>query len=98
MSVVSRWRGKLSARTTLLARAERSVRYWSQRAGTSHGRDMLRVAVARRTLRRSQVAGARRVLARRSEVTTVSAEGLALIAGFEGFRSHPYRDAVGVWT
>jgi lysozyme len=98
MSVVSRWRGKLSARTTLLARAEKSVRYWSVRAGSSHGRDMLRAAVARRALRRSQVAEARAVLARHSEVAEVSAEGLALIAGFEGFRSHPYRDAVGVWT
>lgn len=28
----------------------------------------------------------------------VSAAGLALIKGFEGFRSKPYRDAVGVWT
>jgi lysozyme len=98
VSVVSRWRGKLSARTLLLERANRSVRYWSQRAGSSHGRDMLRTAVALRALRRTQVAEARRVLARHSEVTQVSAEGLAFIAGFEGFRSHPYRDAVGVWT
>lgn len=28
----------------------------------------------------------------------ISSAGLALIKRFEGFRSHPYRDAVGVWT
>lgn len=28
----------------------------------------------------------------------VSDRGLALIAGFEGFRARPYRDSVGVWT
>jgi lysozyme len=28
----------------------------------------------------------------------LSAKGAQFIAGFEGFRSHPYRDAVGVWT
>jgi lysozyme len=31
-------------------------------------------------------------------VSSVSTEGLDLIRGFEGFRSEPYRDAVGVWT
>src|SRR5216117_2997776 len=28
----------------------------------------------------------------------VSDNGVHLVASFEGFRSHPYRDAVGVWT
>lgn len=28
----------------------------------------------------------------------ISSDGLDLIERFEGFRSHPYRDAVGVWT
>lgn len=28
----------------------------------------------------------------------ISAAGVELVAGFEGFRSRPYRDAVGVWT
>src|SRR4051812_33830431 len=28
----------------------------------------------------------------------VSRNGVALIKRFEGFRSRPYRDAVGVWT
>lgn len=28
----------------------------------------------------------------------VSPRGVDLVAQFEGFRSHPYRDAVGVWT
>lgn len=29
---------------------------------------------------------------------TVSPAGVKLVADFEGFRGHPYRDAVGVWT
>lgn len=29
---------------------------------------------------------------------TISSAGIALIASFEGFVGHPYRDAVGVWT
>lgn len=28
----------------------------------------------------------------------VSDKGVALVAGFEGFRSHAYQDQVGVWT
>lgn len=47
---------------------------------------------------RERVASARRVLARHSTTTTVSQAGTALVAAFEGFRSWPYRDAVGVWT
>ena len=31
-------------------------------------------------------------------VDAVSPEAVALIAGFEGFRSQPYRDVGGVWT
>lgn len=34
----------------------------------------------------------------KASVTGVSSRGLALIKRFEGFRSRPYRDAVGVWT
>ena len=29
---------------------------------------------------------------------TVSSRGIRFVAGWEGFRSCPYRDAVGVWT
>jgi lysozyme len=29
---------------------------------------------------------------------TISQKGIDLIAGFEGFVPHPYKDAVGVWT
>jgi GH24 family phage-related lysozyme (muramidase) len=97
-TVVSRWTSKLTTREGLLDRAERSVRYWARRAGSAHGRQMLREAVARRTLRRAQVAEARKVLARHREVTGMSAEGVALVAGFEGFRASVYRDAVGVLT
>ena len=42
---------------------------------------------------------AERVLARHpAPARKVSDNGIDLIRGFEGFRSAPYRDAVGVWT
>jgi lysozyme len=48
---------------------------------------------------RQRAGYARRVLDRnRPRPTGVSSAGLELIRGFEGFRSCPYRDAVGVWT
>jgi lysozyme len=47
---------------------------------------------------RNRQAYAQRVVDRHSPVSSVSTEGLDLIRGFEGFRSEPYRDAVGVWT
>lgn len=31
-------------------------------------------------------------------ITRISSKGVQLIADFEGFVAHPYRDAVGVWT
>lgn len=98
MSVTDRWTAKLHARNALLARAERSVRYWARRAGSARGRQTLREAVARRALRRRQVGEAQRVLARHDQVTAVSRTGIAFVAGFEGFRARPYRDAVGVLT
>jgi lysozyme len=95
----SRWTASLHTRQALLNRARRQVAYWSKRAGTKHGADMLRQRVALRTLREHQVAQARAVLARHpGEVAGLSAEGLAFIAGREGFRARPYRDAVGVPT
>lgn len=98
-TVRSRWTAKLKTRLELLDKANASVRWWSQRAGSAHGLDMLRAAVARRTLRRKQVAEARKVLERHpAEVKAISAEGLAFIAGREGFRGAVYRDAVGVLT
>jgi lysozyme len=94
-----RWSSKLRTRLELLDKSNASVRWWSQRAGSAHGLDMLRAAVARRTLRRKQVAEARSVLARHpGRVSTVSQEGLAFVAGREGFRANVYRDAVGVLT
>ena len=73
------------------------MRYWARRAGSARGKEMLDEAVARRALRRRQVAEAERVVERHG-TRTISKRGLALIAGFEGFRSAPYQDAVGVWT
>jgi lysozyme len=98
-TIRSRWTGKLHARQQILNRARRQVAYWSKRAGSKHGADMLRARVALRTVRERQVAEARRVLARHpGEVRGLSAEGLAFIAGREGFSARPYRDAVGVLT
>lgn len=98
-TVVSRWTSKLKDSEQLLDRAERSVKWWARRAASAHGRQMLAEAVARRTLAQSQVAEARKVLARHHEVHSISAEGLAFIAGFEGFRSKPYKPTPNdVWT
>jgi lysozyme len=97
-TILSRWRGRLATRRKLLDRAQRSVAYWTRRARSAHGAAMLREARARLALRKQQVAAAERIVQRHSTVTTVSPAGLAMIAGFEGFRSRPYQDAVGVWT
>lgn len=95
----SRWTSRLHEREQLLNRARRQVDYWSHRAGTKHGADMLRQRVALRAVREHQVAQARAVLARHpGTVAGLSAEGLAFIAGREGFSAKPYRDAVGVLT
>jgi len=98
MSPLARWKARRRARRLLFDRAERSVRWWSQRAGSRHGKLMLDAAVARRAKRRAQVQQADRAIARLTNVTRVSDQGAALIASFEGFRSSPYRDPVGVWT
>lgn len=98
MGVVDRWKDKLKIRRGLLAAARASVVYWGRRAGSVHGKAMLREARARFALRTRQVAEAERVILANTAISTVSKAGLALVAGFEGFRSCPYRDAVGVWT
>lgn len=99
MSVRSRWSARLREREQLLNRARRQVAYWSQRAGSARGAEMLRARVALRTVREKQVAEARRVLARHPATPTgLSAEGVAFVAGREGFSARPYRDAVGVLT
>lgn len=95
----SRWTAKLKQRESALNKARRQVDYWSHRAGTKHGADMLRSRVALRSTLEHQVAEARAVLARHAApVTGLSAEGVAFIAGREGFSSTPYRDSVGVLT
>jgi len=97
--IVAEHRRRYSTQRGLLAKAEASVRYWSKRAGTSHGKEMLQAAVARRALRRRNVAAEERILDRhRDKVDSVSKAGLAFVAGREGFRAKPYRDAVGVLT
>jgi lysozyme len=98
-TVASRWKTRLAARRRLLATAQVTVARAARRAGSVRGRHLLEEAVARRALRRRQVAEAERVLARHpDDVSGVSERGVALVAGFEGFRAYPYQDAVGVWT
>jgi lysozyme len=98
MSVLSRWRARRAERVKLRDRARRSVVYWGRRAGSAHGKAMLREARARLALRNQQVAQADRVIDRHARVSTVSNAGVAFVAGFEGFRANAYRDPVGVLT
>jgi len=98
MSALSEWRAKRTSRQLLLNRARRSVVYWGKRAGSAHGKAMLAEARARYEIRKSQIVEADRKISELAGITSVSPAGLAMIAGFEGFRSNPYRDAVGVWT
>jgi len=98
VGVRERWLAKLKVRRGLLARARASVVYWGRRAGSAHGRQMLEAARARYALRERQVAEAERVVDRHSPVSSMSDRGVAFVAGFEGFRAQPYRDAKGVLT
>jgi GH24 family phage-related lysozyme (muramidase) len=98
MSVLSRWQTKRTGRHTLRARARASVVYWGRRAGSSHGKAILREARARLALRNQQVAEADRVIARHRNVFSMSNAGVALVASFEGFSARAYRDPVGVLT
>lgn len=98
MDTLSAWKARRRIRRLLFERAERSVRWWARRAGSRHGKAMLDAAVRRRAKRRVQVQQADRAIERLTRVTHVSRQGLALVAAFEGFRAHPYRDPVGVWT
>lgn len=48
--------------------------------------------------RRAQVEQAEKVVRRHRIVKKISAAGVKMIAGFEGYESAPYTDSVGVWT
>jgi hypothetical protein len=98
--IVAEHQKRYSTARGFLAKAEASVRYWSKRAGSSHGKEMLQAAVARREVRRKQVADELKIIERHRDhtVSSVSAEGLAFVAGQEGFVANVYRDAVGVAT
>jgi lysozyme len=89
----------------LLARARR--RYDLERGRLAIRRaaahkDKLVTADEARTIhaQEAEVADALAVLRKRQRQMPggVSDKGVAFVAGFEGFRSNPYRDAVGVWT
>lgn len=94
MSTTSRWTAKLNARQALLKDAQTSVAYWARRAGSTHGRAMLGAMLEEAKARR-----ALHVLARHpGAVTSVDDAGVALVAGFEGFRANVYRDPKGIAT
>lgn len=86
-TILSRWRARLTIRQRLAAAARKRF-IWHPTAAN------------RATLkkRREQIAFAERVVDRHTSVTGMSPAGVELVARFEGFRSRPYRDAVGVWT
>lgn len=98
MTEREKWIARRHIRRLLYDRAERSVRWWSTRAGNTRGKAMLDAAVERRARRRLQVREADKMIDRLTRVNTVSPRGLRLVAEYEGFRSRPYRDPVGVWT
>jgi lysozyme len=98
MTDLEKWIARRRVRRLLLDRAERSVRWWSKRAGSRRGKQMLDTAVERRARRRLQVREADKHIERLTRVSGVSAKGVEFVASFEGFRSRPYRDPVGVWT
>jgi lysozyme len=98
MSVLSRWRDRRAERIKLRDRARRSVVYWGRRAGSAHGKAMLREARARLALRDQQVVDADRVLTRHAGFSSMSNAGVAFVAAFEGFRPMAYRDPVGILT
>lgn len=90
-SIRARWSVKLAIRRTLLASARRALK---RAPGSKAARTKVK-------LREAQVDDALSVLARHKSlpnVRTVDANGIALIAGFEGFRANVYHDAVGVAT
>lgn len=108
-TVVARWRAKLAVRKSLLAHARLRAAYWRKRKahakkGTkTYSRAAAMLADREKLVakRKEQVAYADRVIARhapKAKARSVSEGGVQFVAGFEGFRSFPYRDAVGVWT
>jgi lysozyme len=110
-AIVKDWEDRLHTRRVLLANARRQAAYWrSEKAkakkGTSrysHCGAMLADRDQKVSERKEQVAYAERVIARHKPKAPaasggMSSAGVLLVARFEGFRSRPYRDAVGVWT
>src|SRR3954451_22814897 len=88
VSVRARWLGKLGT-------ARHWAAVWRQRyiwTPTRHNKWKLEQWRTRQRY-------AERVLERHpADVNSISETGLALLKSFEGFRSHPYQDVVGVWT
>jgi lysozyme len=86
----------------LEANAAELIRYFARngrRVLAAHAKAVVQTqakkVVAKVTPKPKPKVAAHRIEARK---LAVSNRGLELIASFEGFRSAPYRDAVGVWT
>lgn len=97
-TVLLRWHARRAVRVHLLKGARARLAAAKRRhAGGAELRD-LKARVAQRL---EQVHAADRIIARHrndGRATHTSPRGVAFIGAFEGFRSAPYRDAVGVWT
>jgi len=87
VSVRERWLGKAA-----------TARHWTAVWRRRYMANPTRHAKWKLEQWRSKEAYAERVVARHTMPVGISDKGLELIKGFEGFRSCPYRDAVGVWT
>lgn len=113
-ATIARWTARLVIRRRLAASAKRAhtvaqTALRHARAADAHPRqdiiDARDAASLKLALRRTQVSAAERVIARAKArlanaggATKVSDAGALLVARFEGFRSAPYQDSVGVWT
>jgi lysozyme len=87
VSVRERWLGKLA-----------TARHWSAVWRQRYVANPTRHNKWKLEQWRSRQRYAQRVVDRHTPVTGISNKGMELIQGFEGFRSCPYRDPVGVWT
>jgi lysozyme len=77
----------------------RSMQYWAQRAHPANAKAAVRSAQARVALRKASAAPGDRLATPQAGVASVSDAGIAFMAGFEGFSSKAYWDAIGrVWT
>jgi lysozyme len=75
------------------------MQYWAQRAHPANAKAAVRSAQAHVALKKAPAAKSDHLAEPLAGVTSVSDAGVAFMAGFEGFSSKSYWDAIGrVWT